>query len=101
KTSLAMLTTIRKRRLGPGRIAARGFDFDNVHPQVTQKLAAERSHRRSQIEDTETRQELCCASFVVHEQAFASSSRGWRIEDRESLYSILHLRSSTVVSHGD
>src|SRR5262245_15743222 len=88
-----MLTTIRKRRLGPGWIAARGFDFDHVHPQVAQKLAAERSHRRSQIEDPEARQErgrvVSLSDLSAHDRRSNMENGTWKTR-----YSILDPPSS-------
>ena len=36
-----MRVILREGRLGAGRIAARRFDFDNVHPEIMQQLAAD------------------------------------------------------------
>src|SRR5262245_55516584 len=88
-----MLTTIRKRRLGSGRIAAGGFDFDDVHPQVAQKLAAERSHRRSQIENPEAGKERGRGVSFSH---LSAHDRGSKMENGtgKTRYSILNPPSS-------
>jgi hypothetical protein len=41
-----------ERRLVPSGVTGRRLDLDNIHSQVTQEFAAERAHRRSQIENS-------------------------------------------------
>src|SRR4029450_6403346 len=80
--------------LGARRIAARRFDFDNVHPQVVQQLAAERPHGRSQIEDPVAGEERSCVVCVSHVRFASALVKSVTVEDKGSRIEDSHPQSS-------